>query len=435
MAGRVSRVVIGQGPEVWRAAGVLASRGERVLLLDDGPSLESLRGFSFGAFGFRMGSELLSGLDNSLGAWNPISNVRMGISLPQRVLELPLSTRDRVRLLQVGGLQGTLPQLVRRRADSRLRELMGGGEEERTANDWANRRFGARFTEAVFEPYWKARFALPGSRLAASLGRRHHFLGPAGQPHAPEGGETAFHARCLSAVRAAGGEHRRGAVARLHVDNGRVGSVELADGQHIVCNERPWVFADPGRIADWLGEGLPAEFRTVCRSLRAQDLHLLHAAWNGPGNLDELHLFGASSVWRAVRGEDGWTFSRTVPTGVVVEPHSWFSTLKQELGSRGLEAPQDGFRTSTLIGQVGSWGPTDLASMRDILLAWRKLGLVVGGSAGAFASLLNGEDLGLSLALAQGGSDPDLREIYRCFVEPPARVEDASASLANIVTC
>ncbi len=349
------------------------------------------------------------------------------------VLPLPVPRRSLAALGPALDAAAVLRQLVRARARNALAELGGGGQEERSYEDWVVRRFGRPLHAALFAPYAQARWGCPPGALAASLARLHHGL-PDRRPSVAPTPDPGL--RWKETLLQAGVELRDSlAVAALEVAEGRVAAVVFADGDRIPTPAGLWCAVAPDRIRRWLGADCPTEAAAQTAHLRvstAVRLRVDDAPDLPCGATGALHVSAPGSpLWRV---ESGTTVPGRVLSGTVAPGGEDAAPAEMLAGHTAAVGCGAGTVAETVVlpDWEPVWSPTSHARLRRVLLAWDGLGITAVGRAGLFADVDPPviEAHALSILEAPGGSSWDR---LRRFAGPPVRARDLDVPLRSFV--
>lgn len=431
------RVVFGAGLSALRAAACLAVAGEAVMWLDPSAD-ESITGDdSLEHAPWRAADGPLDGLEQIIGPLRPAEGRLRRLSWGGRTATLPLRPLDRARLIGLRHARGPLIQLLRARARNAIAEAIGGGVEERSYADWVARRFGLPVAQRRFASYARRRWGQTADALSASTARWHHYVHHDSRlvlPTEPHGGA----ARMTRALHASGGARRSGVQLRgLHVEAGRVVALELEGGERIACARPPWLALDPPSVAALLPDSaLPADLRVIAARCAALDRVVLELVDPDDAPAQELHLLDEAPFWMAARGEGRLLLVSTIAADEPLDADLHQQRCLDACHLMGIAARGEGRpRLRRFHRAQPSWGPQTHALLRDLLLAWDRLGVVVFGRQGALADLDPLEELRLAVALRGDGEGPvDQREAQRTIAEPSAREDDVLAPIAPFIT-
>lgn len=425
------RIVFGRGLPALIAANALIAAGERVLWLDpgDGPAVEP----SLDPAPWRARAVDQHRLEGVLGPLRPATQRQRAVVLDGRVLALPLGRRDRARLLRLTTGPEPIDALLRARARSVIAEAIGGGQEERSYKDWSIRRFGEPLHRMHFARYARRRWGAAAEALSASTAWWHHFVPHDATLVEPVGGVVACAELLLLRFVAAGGERKTGAaIASLGRNGGRIHRMALRDGTELSVDAPPWLQANPHEIAGWLGAGaLQPGMDHVARALQSADRLLLELPDPTPTTDQELHLLDDGPFWMLRRTAGRITLVGTAnasePTPTDLTP--WIAAATSICGPLHVEGEP---RLRRLSGVQPQWRPQTLAWMRDLLVAWDRLGIVSFGRAGTLADLDPAEQARYALLITEG--EADQREAHRLIAEPSASEADLLASTGAVIT-
>lgn len=433
------RVVFGAGLGALRAAVALARRGDAVIWLDPsgGPGVQPELSLERGPWRAPVGD--LSAFEDLIGPLRPAARRNRKVSWGGRAVRLPLSAADRLRFVGIRHARAPVDRLLRARVRNVLSEALGGGLEERTYEDWVVRRVGRPLFARRYAAYALRRWGRAPDALSASTARWHHFV-----PHDDRLVEAADPMTAAEALRAAltsaGGARRAGArIQRLHVEQGRVTAVELVGGERILCAGEPWLALDPAGVAALLD---PADLSPDLRVIALRCVNLDRVVVEVPDaearEDEELHLLDDAPFWAVLRGGGRAQLISTVDPAAPWDAAEHLRRCADACHLMGLALRIDGSAELRRIpGAQPSWSPQTHAYLRDVLLAWERLGIVVFGRQGAMADLDPLEELGHTLALLAPGADgggPDQREAQRVHAEPSAREDDVLAPIAPFIT-
>lgn len=433
------RVVFGSGLGALRVAVALARRGEPVLWLDPSraPSPEVEPTLERGPWRAPAGEA--APLEAIVGPLRPApGRVRLA-SWGARSARLPLSLADRLRFVGLRHARAPAERLVRARVRNALAEALGGGLEERTYEDWVVRRVGRPLFARRYASYARRRWGRDPGALSASTARWHHFV-----QHdqrlvaAPE--PTVAAAALSAALEAAGGVRKVGAqLSRLHVEQGRVVTVELDGGERILCSAAPWLALDPAAVAGLLDPAdLPADLRVIARRCLNLDRVVVEVPDPDAREDEELHVLDDAPFWAVLRGGGRAQLISTIDPTAPWDEADHLRRCADAGHLMGLALRIDE-RTAVrrVAGAQPSWGPQTHAYLRDVLLGWERLGIVAFGRQGAMADLDPLEELAHALSLmgpGAEGAEPDQREAQRVFAEPSAREDDVLAPITPFIT-
>lgn len=433
------RVVFGSGLGALRVALALAKRGEPVLWLDPSHGLVPSFEPTLEHGPWRAPAGEIVALEAIVGPLRPASGRVRLASWGARSARLPLSLADRLRFVGLRHARAPVDRLVRARVRNALAEALGGGLEERTYEDWVVRRVGRPLFARRYASYARRRWGRDAGAISASTARWHHFV-----EHdqrlvtAPE--PTASVAALLAALAEARGERRAGAqLARLHVEHGRVAEVELTNGERIRCCAAPWLALDPAAVAALLAPAdLPVDLRVIARRCVNLDRVVVEVPDPDAREEEELHVLDDAPFWAVLRGRGRAQLISTVDPAAPWDEADHLRRCADAGHLMGLALRMDE-RTAVrrVQGAQPSWGPQTHAYLRDVLLAWERLGIVVFGRQGAMADLDPLEELAHALSLiatAAEGVDADQREAQRVYAEPSAREDDVLAPITPFVT-
>lgn len=425
------RVIFGRGLPALIAANALHAQGASVLWLDpdDAPAVEP----SLDPPPWRARAGEQARLEGLLGPLRPAQARARSVVFEGQARPLPLGRRDRAQLLGLNRTRRPLEVLLRARARSVIAEAIGGGQEERSYEDWMLRRFGAPLHQQRFADYASRRWGASAAELSASTARWHHFVDHDGALVEPVGGTAALVDGLSARFRAAGGERRQGAAPeRLQVRGGRVTAILLRSGETVPVEGPLWLQADPSTVASWLEPGaLPAGLLHVAQSLQNADRLLLDLPDPDPAAEAELHLLDPAPFWMLRRAAGRitlvGTLDRSAPTPTALQP--WLD------GASALCGPLkggEGLALRRIPGAQPQWRPRTLAWLRDVVVAWDRLGLVPFGRAGTMADLDLAEQARYALLITEG--EADVREALRQVAEPSSSEADLLASTRPVIT-
>ncbi len=435
------RVLIGSGPDALRAAAALAALGQRVLLLQTGPTASGLVDDSVALElpRFALDPSLDELARQVLGPLEACPPPRAGLLTEAGTTALPLSVNFDPRILPMHQRGDALRDFARARLRAGLADLVGGGQEERTHRDWVIRRFGAALWRTVYAPYALARWAAPSGELSSALARHHHVGGPprvglrATEPFAAQV------ARASALIAAAGGEIRVAARPEaLIVEGGRIGSVRLSGGETLRPSGPLWLALPPAQIAALIGADLPRPVAVDAGRLSVFGAVRVRVEGALPGDgapFDVVQVIDPEArIWRLRADSPGHFLvdlteapDRPLPS----EDEDLMGLVADRLSALGIRG------RPVALCRVPGWEPIWRANgapiLRSLLLGWMKLGLSAVGRAGAFAPLDLGQELAVTHRVA--ASEPaDLVELQRVVLPRPVWLDDLRAGMGDFVS-
>jgi hypothetical protein len=386
-------------------------------------------------------------IDMAAAAWSPLrwlgraqehppEGPARGLAIGGQVIALPVPAPALPGLVSAVPGAARLRSLARARVRNALAEVVGGGQEERSYEDWAVRRFGRPLHDGIFAPYAVARWGRPADDLAASLARVVHGTPDPRTPHAPvpdcgKRWSDALHGASVQV-------QELQAPLQLVVEDGKVGAIGSADGTVHTLPGPLWTTCSPDRVARWLGADCPVEARAQAPHLPMADVLATRVSGLDSLGPAELHVVaGGGAVWAAVAGPvvPGRQLRTTLPLGSSLDQsdldvlsHRALSTLRSAAGC-------DGGAIEAVVGVPSwqpAWTPTSHARLRRVLLAWDALGIIPVGRGGLYADV----DPPLIQAHVQslldgpGGSSWDR---LRRFAAPPVRAKDLDVPLTRLI--
>lgn len=433
------RVVLGTGPDALRAAAVLAHRGARVVLLQTASSATGLAHphLPLGRGRMQVSAAQRPLVEAILGPLVEAPEAAQGVLRAGKRYRLPMGRVEAGQLLSPEQALHAGRSWAKTRFRNAMAEVIGGGQEERTYRDWVVRRFGEPAWHHLYRPYAERRWGASCDELSVAVARLHHGLERDGEEQVVGGGPAQAHARAEELVRASG-EIRVGVeVEALVLDGGRVRAVRTSEGEvpvsgGLVCT------AAPDLVAGWLGADAPDGLAVDSERLTL----LTHAQVMLRGDVDglpnALHVLDEDApFWRVVTPyglEQGAIFHATFRTREDVPPErelvTRFRDAAERLGIGGFSS--EGARVEIL----GDWSPLWLegtfSRLRRVVMRWRELGIYGVGRGGAFAPLDPAEEIALADQVATS-EDPDLWEIHRQTISPPASLPDLRAHITRFV--
>lgn len=431
------RVVIASGPDGLRAAAALALDGHAPLLLQQGPGAAGLQRPDLPERDGRMRvqdralAEAVSGGLVDVGAPKH-AVVRDGV-----IRLLPLRPNTIRSLLPTDQQARAAKAWVGARTRNGLVDLLGGGQEERTHRDWLVRRMGEPAWRALYSGYAERRWGLSSAELGVGVARVHHFLADAGPWLAASDGPEAALRHAEAVVRDAGEVRSHAEIEGLDVEDGRVRRVRMVDGEHVLIDGPLWVEDTPAILRTWLGAAAKQEIGHACRRIRAADTARVGLRGLRDDLPDMIHLLDdAAAGWAVVHlGGGRGILEMTFPVGAAAPPTDELQAKAvTTCRSAGLgDAVPDGGPLEMLRAGSAAWETTSHAAMRDVVLAFGRLGVVVVGGRGTFANLDPGEGLDL-VARYRLADQPDQREALRDLVEPPVWLDDLGAPVTCLIT-
>jgi hypothetical protein len=431
------RVVIGSGPDGLRAAAALALDGHAPLLLQQGPGASGLQRPDLPEHDGRMRPQDRALAEEITGEMTDRGAPRHAVVRAGTVHALPLRPAGVRSLLPNHQQAAAAKAWLGARTRNGLVDLLGGGQEERTHRDWLVRRMGEPAWREVYCGYAERRWGMASTALGVGVARVHHFLVDSGPWLAPSDGPEAALRHAEGLVRGAGQVRSNVEVESLVVENGRVRAVRLSDGEQILVEGPLWIEDTPARVRAWLGDAAEPEIGDACRWLRAADTARIGLRGLREDLPDVLHLLDDDAPgWAVVHfGGGAGVLESTFPVGEAAPPPSELQAQAVSLCRRaGLgDAVPDGGPVEVLRAGSAAWGTTSHAALRDVVLAFERLGLVAVGGRGVFANLDGGEALNL-LSRYRGEARPDQREALRDFVEPPVWLDDLGAPITRLIT-
>ena len=246
-------VVIGGSPSAQRAAATLASQGREVTLvaprLDD-HALPEGRG-AWISDGGPAGQPLALAL---YGGTSPLQASR-ALRTSRLTLPLPLSTASLARLLPPAAIPAAAQGWARARAANALADLIGGGQEQRSFQDWLSRRLGPAATDALFGDYARRRFGDPADlscNVARLLTAPAHTLYA---PNQPLPNLQQFHIQHLAA-----------SITRIE----GAGPEKTITTSSRTLSGQVFVDAPPSEVLSWLGTPADTGIAVDARHLRAR---------------------------------------------------------------------------------------------------------------------------------------------------------------------
>lgn len=421
------RCVLGDGPDALLVAVELAKAGCSVVLFT---TVGRERLVELAAVGWSP----LRWLGRELEV--PPESPSRGLAIGGQVISLPVPTPALPGLVSAVPGPARLRSLARARVRNALAEVVGGGQEERSYEDWAVRRFGRPLHDGVFAPYAEARWGRPAGELAASLARVVHGTADHRAVHEPEPDcgkrwSDQLHRAAVQVVELQ-------TPLRLEVEDGTVRAIESADGTRHALAGPLWTTCAPDRIAAWLGEACPVEARAQAPHLPMADVVVTRVSGLDSVGPAELHVVArGGATWLAVAGSvvPGRQLRTTVPVGTSLERvdldvagHRALSTLRSAAGCEGGAVES----VVALPSWQPAWTPTSHPRLRRVLLAWDELGIVPVGRGGLYVDadppLIQAHVQ--SLLDGPGGSAWDR---LRRFAAPPVRAKDLDVSLTRII--
>ncbi len=424
------QVVIGSGPDGLRVAALLAARGDRVTLLQQGPGPSGLARPEIPEGDGRWRLRTQAGRAGAGGGLIEVAAPTLGVARDGRVHALPLAPRTVGQLLPDHGRRDAARSWLRARGRNAMAELLGGGQEERTHRDWVVRRMGAPAWSYLYADYAARRWGLPSDELGVSLARTRHFVEDAGPFSAPGPDALAAAAARVADVRS---DCR---IADVRLQDGRVAAVGLADGAVVPVDGRLWVDDTPVRVTTWLGDAAPEGLHNDATRLAHADARRVVVAGLRADLPDVVHLLDDGATgWRVVSlGGGRGVVDVTLPIGGPPPPDAALAAAAAgACRASGLgDARVDG-GVESLRAYVPVWQVTTHAVLREVLGPLDGLGIVLCGRRGAVAALDPGEALDHAGALASG-PPPDQREVQRQLVLPPVRLDDLGARITRFVT-
>lgn len=423
-------VLIGSGPCAMRAAAAMPSvrwldASPRVL---DHPHLP----VDMGLFEDHGTASLVW----ELAGGAPALTLRSQLLAKGRTLDLPFRRRELARMLPFQGAQRALTDWTKTRANIKAREVIGGGHEQRSYQDWVVYRYGRALYEQLHAPYAQRRFGDPGA-VAIALAKIHH--GITESPGWARVGESAAaaHEHLMSKVQREyadfeGLEIEDGRVVAVHSDQGRVETERLV-----------WTGPVP-ELAEWLEGEIPEILAVDMRRLKTR--HRVEAFLPMPGAdalPDVLHIVDAAPFFRitpvSMTGDgviDGVCCHMALDDGapewgmgdarLLTQCAEAISVL--ELGradeSKGLLRRMADYDPAW---QVGRWFPDATRVTR----ALNEMGITLLGRSAAYRWM----DPGQSLMLARSiGEDPEAwHEALRTQVDPPIKLADEGVPVTRFI--
>ncbi len=426
MSNRV--VVVGAGADAVRVAAVLALVGRPVtLVLAEPPVASDLA--CRDRTSWRAARADTSLVDAVLGPTVAARPVECAVIGDRAVQSLPLSRWAVRKLIPEAERKVAARDWARARARNALAVVVGGGQEERTYADWVSRRMGYVALHRMYADYALRRWGRAPDALAASVARMAHGVGKNDvrvSPAAPTGFGVQV---AQDALQKAGCERVQGVPRRFVVRQGRVVSVDFADGGSVPVTGELWCTFPPQEIARLLAEDCPGEVRHIAEAVASVPAHRIRLSGAVAG-ADEVHGLDPAPAWRWIRSPD--------------DPSSWLVSVTGGACDNDLtEDVLDYSRQVGLVDQTGkvvscasvpggvpSTGPVDLARMRTIVEGLSPLGIRVAGPAGLGAELDAPEVVAHATALATGAAPLEAWRRHAC---PPAAEDDLEAHITSFL--
>ena len=428
------RVVVGWGPDALRVAAVLAARGDQVQLLQRGSTACGLDHPDLPAGTGRLSvtASQRSAVERVLGPLVEAPAREAAIAIRGQHHRLPLGPVNLGRLLERSARLPVARAYFRTRARNALAEVLGGGQEERTYQDWVVRRMGGPAYHHLYRSYAARRWGAPADELSVNVARLHHGLPAAEEQQVLGGGSAEAITRAEKLILDAGGSIRLNArVEGIDLEKGRIRVLRLEGGEQITLDAPLWCTEDPATVAGWLGDGISAATHNDAMPLRMVTSAQVALRGKVDGLAQVTHILDEAAPFYRVVSPYGLeqaaifhaTAPRLGPDGSTHALVAGFVRAAQELGIGSFEGA--GARVEILDSWAPVWRIGEQARMRRLLLAWRGIGLVAAGRAGTYAPL-DPSQVVAHAWLMSAEADPDQREIYRMVVEPPVGLDDLS---------
>lgn len=353
-----------------------------------------------------------------------------------RRLDLPFRRRELARMLPLQGAQRALTDWTKTRANIRAREVIGGGHEQRSYQDWVVYRYGRALYEQLHAPYAQRRFGEP-EQVAIALAKIHH--GVIESPGWARFGQSASaaHQGLLShtqrdAADMEGVELKDGKVCAVYTDQGRVETERLF-----------WAGPVP-ELAEWLEGEIPEILAVDMRRLKTR--HRIEAFLPMPGAdllPDVLHIVDKAPFFRVTPVSmqddgtiDGVCCHMALDDGapewgmgdarLLVQCAEALTLL--EIGradeSKGLLRRMADYDPAW---QVGRWFPDATRVTR----AMHEMGISLVGRSAAYRWMDPGQALRLGRSI---GQEPDAwHEALRTQVDPPIKLADEGVPVTRFI--
>ena len=423
-------VLIGSGPCALRAAAAIPE----VQWLDASPRVvdHPHLPIDMGLFEDHGNSEIV----RELAGAAPAVTLRSEMLAKGRRLELPFRRRELARMLPLQGAQRALTDWTKTRANIKAREVIGGGHEQRSYQDWVVYRYGRALYEQLHAPYALRRFGQPEAAAIALAKIHHGVTASPGWARFGERATTAHESLLAHSQREAadfeGVEIKEGRVCAVYTDQGRVETERLF-----------WAGPLP-ELAEWLEGEIPEVLAVDMGRLRNR--HRIEAFLPMPGAEllpDVLHVVDKAPFFRVTpvsmqdNGElDGVCCHMAVDDGspewgmgdarLLVQCAEALSIL--EIGradeSKGLLRRISDYDPAW---QVGRWFP----DVTRVTQALSGMGISLVGRSAAYRWMDPGQSLRLARTI---GLDPDSwHEALRTQVDPPIKLADEGVPVTRFI--
>jgi hypothetical protein len=431
----MSRIIIGGGPAGLRAA----AAAQDATLLDP---TDALGGLTHPELPEDRGLAEPAGRSVIAAAYGeapeiPQERLTRALRCNGVTVPLPMRRRSLQALLPKEALVPAVVEMARVRARARMHDLLGGGQERRTAAHWGEHLFGRVLYDHVYNSYIRQRYGDP-EELNVSIVRHHHGV-PApeswvGLGRSPAEGVAALR-RKIPTV------HQGARLQAIEVRGGKVDAVRTDEGR-LPLDGALWYAGPLEALGPLLGDALPPGPRWQLQRLRGR--HRVSVALRRIGAGEELHIADPAPFFRLSRPE--LLFDDVALSGIVVadlslpadDPRATRSDAELAAmvaeAARGLGLPEldpSGARVRRLRHYdpewVGPWHPNHLA----LALALSAIGVHLVGRLATHRFVDAGQELQYISALMEHPNE--LRELSRTLLDPPVTLNDQDVSLTRFV--
>ncbi|MDG1479631.1 MAG: hypothetical protein P8R54_08565 [Myxococcota bacterium] len=432
------RLVIGSGPDALRAAAVLASGGYAVTLLQEGdtPSGLSRPKYPNDAGWMRVTEEAWSRVEAVLGPVVEAPDPMRSVGCRGHRYRLPMKPHHIPRLLSGRVRLPAARSWLQARAKLASSELFGGGQEERTYQDWVARRMGGPAYHHLYRDYAFRRWGWDPADLSSALAQVHHAMPDPGPFQVAGGGYDEVLRSAEKVIIAAGGEILTGVTATgLRVQDGKVIAAVSTAGEHDVSGD-VWLALDATTICRLLGDACAEGMRVDASHLPVAMSVVTALRGEVDGLPDELHVLDEGApFWQVVVPygiEKTALFHTTILSPDARPPES--ELIRRCIASAGAlgigEFSEEGAHVEWLPRWMPVWRKNSHARFRRLLRTFGDLGIIGVGRSGAFSAMDPGTEIALVDRLM---ADPDQTEAHRLILDPPVRIESLDAHITRMI--